>query len=715
MGEEKKTDIHSTNASALRHRYAEKDRIRFKAYSRICVVAFAGTILSIFLFLLVLQKNISYLEQSFEHKTDLDLLVFEHQRKTLEQLWHQIESAYLGELQFQKLAKTSMEKYPYFDFMAWLPANMENLSTSNIAAIIKGKEKAEKLQAAKKYIMDSSIIVDAIWRSNDMGSIAVSRPFTVPFNVDGRQKTYLAFVIPNSYAASQAQASRAALVIAFLDVDAFFNNIFSHNAISEVNVTLAEGVQGSEGTYLLFKHNANGVPAFEDDVFWGHQTSALAVSRSLPFYGNILRVEMNPVFAYLNRGANWNSWGALLFGLLLTTIVIYLYYQQISRNLEIQRQVDEKTDALRSREQHLRALLNNTVDGIITINEVGLVKSFNPAAEKIFGYQASEVIGRDVAMLMPEKYHKHHHNAIRDYLKTGEARVIGIGREVEGLKKDGTTFPGELSLGEMVEGGQRFFIGIIRDVTVRKKVEDKIKEYNRDLVRSNQELDDFVYIVSHDLKEPLRGIYSYAHFLDQDYAQKLGEDGVKKIETLKNLAQRMEELIDSLLQYSRLGRTDLSFKKTNLNSVLERTSELLEPVLSQPDVTLQVKKKLPSIVCDSVRIGEVFFNLIANAVKYNESEQKRVEVGYVKNHEKYPGELVFYVADNGIGIPEKHRENVFKMFKRLHARDAYGGGTGSGLTIVKKIVDRHNGDIWVESGEEGTTFYFVLGLDYGKK
>ena len=227
--------------------------------------------------------------------------------------------------------------------------------------------------------------------------------------------------------------------------------------------------------------------------------------------------------------------------------------------------------------------------------------------------------------------------------------------------------------------------------------------------RSNKELDDFVYIVSHDLKEPLRGLYSYAQFLQEDYEDKLDEEGQEKLNTIKRLSSRMEELIDTLLYYSRIGRSDLAFKPTDLNKTLQKTVELVEPFAKENKATIQVHEKLPIITCDRVRAGEIFRNLIVNAIKYNDSEDKYVEVGCTTDHKECPGCNVFYVSDNGIGIPEKHQEAVFKMFKRLHGREAYGGGTGSGLAFVKKILDRHGGKIWIDSKEgEGTTFYFTL-------
>lgn len=353
-------------------------------------------------------------------------------------------------------------------------------------------------------------------------------------------------------------------------------------------------------------------------------------------------------------------------------------------------------------EKHLRAVLDNMVDGVATIDEKGVILSWNQACCRIFGYEHADVVGRNISMMMSDHDRNRHDEYISSYLRTGHAKIIGIGREVSGRRKDGTIFPMDLSIGEINEGIHRTFVGIIRDITERKIAEEKLR-------KSHEAMDDFVYIVSHDLKEPLRGIYSYARFLEEDYGEKLDSSGQNQLKTLGNLAKRMEGLIDSLLSYSRIGRADLAFHKTDMNEVVKNTLELMEPMLGQPDVTVQISSPLPTIMCDGVYVSEVFRNLITNGLKYNRSQQKKIEIGSLYDYKACPGNLVFYVTDNGIGIEKKHHKDVFRMFKRLHGKEEYGGGTGSGLTIVKKIVERHNGKVWVESdGHAGTTFYFTI-------
>ena len=243
---------------------------------------------------------------------------------------------------------------------------------------------------------------------------------------------------------------------------------------------------------------------------------------------------------------------------------------------------------------------------------------------------------------------------------------------------------------------------------LEKRVEERTRELarrNEELHQSNKELDDFAYIASHDLKEPLRGIHNFSNFLLEDYADKLDADGRAKLETLMRLTRRMEDLIDSLLHFSRLGRVDLAMERVDLGAVVAEVVDSLGITLKAEGVEVRIPRPLPKVRADRVRVGEIFSNLIVNAMKYNDKPQKWIEIGATENG-RAP---VFYVRDNGIGIPGKHHDAVFRIFKRLHGRDQFGGGTGAGLTIVKKIVERHHGRIWLESSPgEGTTFYFTL-------
>ena len=249
---------------------------------------------------------------------------------------------------------------------------------------------------------------------------------------------------------------------------------------------------------------------------------------------------------------------------------------------------------------------------------------------------------------------------------------------------------------------------------------DELAQLNSELSRSNIELDSFAYIASHDLKEPLRGIHNYASFLIEDYSDILDEEGIKKLNTLTRLTQRMEDLINSLLHYSRLGRSDLVLDSVDLNDLVAGVIDVIQ--MSKPEAaSFSVPETLPTIECDRTQLTELLTNLITNGIKYNNKEQKVIEIGALtplqareedilpKGEELLINSTVYYVKDNGIGIKEQHLEAVFRIFKRLHGPNRFGGGTGAGLTIAKKIVERHGGLLWIQSTYgKGSTFYFTL-------
>jgi signal transduction histidine kinase len=249
-------------------------------------------------------------------------------------------------------------------------------------------------------------------------------------------------------------------------------------------------------------------------------------------------------------------------------------------------------------------------------------------------------------------------------------------------------------------------------IFVMRRVAEKELAYLGQLERSNQELDDFAYIASHDLKEPLRGLANHATFLLEDYKDKLDEDGVRRLNRLGLLCQRMERLINDLLYFSRLGRADLAVQETDPNVVIVEIRQMMETVLGERHARMVVPRALPRIVCDKTRVTEVFRNLITNAVKYNDKAERLVEIGFLESVNTKDGleRNVFYVKDNGLGIDPEFHQDVFRIFKRLqNAPDGPDAGTGVGLTFVKKIVERHGGRIWLESEPgNGTVFYFNL-------
>lgn len=248
----------------------------------------------------------------------------------------------------------------------------------------------------------------------------------------------------------------------------------------------------------------------------------------------------------------------------------------------------------------------------------------------------------------------------------------------------------------------------LRDLVMSHEIE----RLNVELQRSNAELDSFASIASHDLREPLRGMRSYAQFIVEDEGAALAESSRTRLETIKKLGERSELLVEGLYQYSRLGRVALAQRDTDLNELLDEVSLRLEVFFAERGVRLLREQRLPRLCCDRLRLGEVYYNLLLNAAKYNDKADKWIKVGW--QEAKNQG-LILFVADNGIGIAEAQQQRVFAIFKRGPGSEKFGAGTGTGLTMARRIIETHGGRMWLESTPgQGTTFYWTLGSQWEK-
>ncbi|WP_293611418.1 PAS domain-containing sensor histidine kinase [Ponticaulis sp.] len=345
----------------------------------------------------------------------------------------------------------------------------------------------------------------------------------------------------------------------------------------------------------------------------------------------------------------------------------------------------------------LRAILDNTVDGLITIDDTGRILSVNKACEAIFGYTEAELAQQNVKILMPDPYRSGHDGYMANYHAGGEARVIGIGREVEGLRKDGSVFPLDLSVARVEVRGQVFYSGIVRDITVRKRAEEEI-------LAKSAALERFAYVASHDLKEPLRAIEAISEILALDYADKLDEEGLTYLHHLTESAQRMRLVVTDVLEYSRLDIEQEAPEDFSAGDVVQDVLKEVTLELEQAGAVTDVAS-LPDISGSRIRFYRLMQNLIANSIKYR---RKSVPLKLSIYTSQGDDEYTISVADNGIGMEVEYHVAIFDMFKRLHARHEYAG-TGIGLAICKKIVEGWEGRIWVESARDsGSTFHFSL-------
>lgn len=260
------------------------------------------------------------------------------------------------------------------------------------------------------------------------------------------------------------------------------------------------------------------------------------------------------------------------------------------------------------------------------------------------------------------------------------------------------------------------WIGSVVDIHERKLAQERILSTNAlltktvsELERSNTELDRFVYIASHDLKEPLRGIQNLATMLTDLYQEQLDPDAQELLTMMYVSAQRMHQLLSDLHKYSRVGLSNDGLQYANVDFLIDEIIMGLRAAPGQREFTVPRPTPLPTLLCNPSHLQTIFQNLISNALKYSEVEPVTIEIGLLESEENQPAEYVFFVRDNGIGIDPQYHDLIFEMFKRLHAPNAYGGGTGAGLALVKKILDQYGGRIWIESAPgAGSTFYFTF-------
>ena len=509
----------------------------------------------------------------------------------------------------------------------------------------------------------------------------------------------------------------------------------------------------------------------------------------------------------------------------LLSLASVVYVGNIIRDLNL------LESSLKSSEVRNRAVFNTVVDGIVIIDKQGTVVDLNPASEEMFAYSREEVIGKNVKLLMPEPHQSSHDDYLSNYLNTGERKIIGIGRQVDGLRKDGTLFPVNLAVSEFtLSNGKHYFTGILHDltelqkernfvrtiietagalivlldregritsfnrgcqkatgyypeevlgkfvwdflippeeissvrqvfadltrgefpsthtnywltrdgelrsiewyntflndergeveyiigtgidITDKRRTEDELEHKARDLERSNRDLQQFAYVASHDLQEPLRMISSYVQLLARRYKDKLDQDAREFIDFAVDGANRMQTLINDLLSYSRVGTHGGNFSKLNINAIVDEAIHNLEVTLTEKNGRVE-RANLPEIDGDKTQILQVFQNLITNGIKFHGKEPPLIKIDY----EERDSEWYFSVMDNGVGFEPRFEEKIFIIFQRLHSIGEYPG-TGIGLSICKRIIERHGGGIGATSQPgEGSIFYFTIPRNIIKK
>ncbi len=400
-----------------------------------------------------------------------------------------------------------------------------------------------------------------------------------------------------------------------------------------------------------------------------------------------------------------DTFAALALLLIVSAASRSLLYVGIRHEMRERREaeaaLENHASLLRESEQRMNAIVDTAAEAIIVIDDNGIIDRFNAAAEHIFRYRADEVIRKAVSILMPPSSHDQHDSYIRDYLRTDKTGIIGMGRETEGRRKNGEIFPMELSVSEIRIAGKHLFTGVLRDISERKRREQDLASAIQELQHTNEELKNFAYVVSHDLKAPLRAISSLADWLQTDCGDRLGTEGKEYLRLLGGRARRMDLLIEGILEYSRVGRVKEVRASVNLDSLIHEILDLLSPPSC---IRVEIASPLPVLTAEPTRMRQLFQNLISNAIKFMDKPEGIVRIARTMTD----GAWCFSVSDNGPGVERRHQENIFQLFQTLAPRDRIEG-TGVGLALAKKIVELYGGRIWIESTPgHGSTFFFTL-------
>ncbi len=336
-------------------------------------------------------------------------------------------------------------------------------------------------------------------------------------------------------------------------------------------------------------------------------------------------------------------------------------------------------------------------NAMIMVDAEGIIILINKQTENLFGYTRNELISERVDKLVPVQFRDKHPQHRDNFLHNPATRSMGAGRDLYGLRKDGTEVPIEIGLSPVKTEDGFFVLASIVDITERKKAEEEI-------IRSNQELEQFAYVASHDLLEPVRKIVGFTQLFAKSFDAPIEGKSEEYMDYVIDGAKRMQVLIEDLLQYSRAGTTELDFQDVDLNVVLQEVEENLELSIKETNAEIRYNK-LPVIKAHKSFMVRLFQNLINNSLKYRSDAAPHIEI-YANQKTR---EWEFVVADNGLGIDPEHAQRIFIIFQRLHGKSEYSG-TGIGLAVCRRMVERHNGKMWLDTSSDrhGSTFKFTI-------
>ena len=380
------------------------------------------------------------------------------------------------------------------------------------------------------------------------------------------------------------------------------------------------------------------------------------------------------------------------FGIIATTAVIGLWKSRAREG--------SQQDSIAALTSDSQSLIDATPHAMLVVDDNGTIIMANGEAETLFEYGREELVGRSVEDLVPTHFRPHHAQVRREYQLAPTRRLMGGGRDLFALTKDREEIPVEIGLSPFIVENKRFTICAIANITERTEREKLIQQHTIELQRSNRELDDFAYVASHDLKAPLRAIDNLSKWVWEDCGAQLPPESRQHLELLQQRVQRMEQLLNDLLEYSRAGREQASSVEVNIEQLVSDIVDLISPPAS---MNFEISSKVPVVCLQKVPLEQVLRNLIGNAIKHHNRQDGKVTISARTIAGNF---LQIAVQDDGPGIEKQHHERIFEMFKTLRPRDVVEG-SGIGLAVVRKLVQHVGGNILLESQPgAGSTFSF---------
>ena len=392
-------------------------------------------------------------------------------------------------------------------------------------------------------------------------------------------------------------------------------------------------------------------------------------------------------------------------------------FRDISKRIENEFQLRLLNETLKERENNLQQLLIHAPDAVIVIDKQSIISYWNPKARELFGWSEQEAVGRNLAdTIIPPQYREAHTKGMNRYLSTGQAHVLNQSIEVTALNKDGKEFYISLTISTTIQNGDLAFIAFIRNIDKEKRNELELDKKRKELEQSNKELEQFAYVASHDLQEPIRKVHLYSNMVLAD--TNLNKRSKEHLEKVIASAERMKGLVNSLLNFSRHTRQKYEFEKVSLSQIIQQVLVDYELLIEEKEARIQIDS-LPTIEANPIQLTQLFYNLIGNSLKFSKMDiQPLITVSSeIINEERTsewpqlnPGAeyIEVNITDNGVGFDQEYASKIFSIFQRLPHQKEFEG-YGIGLAICKKIIENHKGVIWAEGTvNQGAKFHFIL-------